>query len=519
MLHALLVFLVWTIALSAAAIVIARWAFPLPSLKGRRASQSIPLSPETDLGQAVIGYMAANPPGLSGILPLVKGTEAFAARILLARIAQHSIDARYYIWQKDQTGLPLLDELRAAAARGVRVRLLVDDNGTWELDPELAMLNALPNFEVRVFNPFTLRHPRWLCYFFDFSRLNRRMHNKSFCIDGAATIIGGRNIGDIYFARDVHKQYFDFDLLAVGHIVADGARDFDAYWNSDSSYPHERLVTPTPGYDATFAAVVEAMTTGDEAEDYADALLETKLVSDLADDKLDLEWVPVTLHSDPPEKGLRFLPARRMMIADLTRIFAGVQDSLDVVSAYFVPGRRGTRMLVRLAKAGRRVRVMTNSLEATDVLPVHASYVKYRKPLLKGGVELFELKAAQSETEKDLLGILGESAAALHAKSFVMDHDRVFVGSFNFDPRSVALNCEMGFLVQSPRLVEFLDAVFDRKSVQAAWSVELGQGRELQWRGVDASGAEIETEDEPGSTWKDRAAIAIISRLPVEWLM
>lgn len=519
MLYGLFVALVWAVALAAAAIVGARWAFPLPPLQGRRASQSIPISDKTELGRAIAGYMANNPPGTSGILPLTKGTEAYAARVLLARVAQHSIDARYYIWQKDKTGLPLLDELRAAAARGVRVRLLVDDNGTDALDPELAMLNQLANMEVRIFNPFTLRTPRLVCYLFDFIRLNRRMHNKSFCVDGAATIIGGRNVGDIYFARDASVQYFDFDLLAVGPIVTDGARDFDAYWNCDSSYPHERLVTPTPGYAATFAAQVKAATTGPDAETYLDALMESKLVSDLADDELPFEWVPVSLHSDPPAKGLRRLPTAQLLVADLTRIMASCQQSLDVVSAYFVPGRRGTKMLVRMARAGRAVRVMTNSLEATDVLPVHASYVKYRRPLLKGGVELFELKATQNEDEKTLLGILGESAASLHAKSFVIDHDRVFVGSFNFDPRSVNLNCEMGFLVQSPHLVATLEAVFSRKSSQASWRVELGSKRELQWRGTDAQGRTVTHDDEPGSKVSDRLAIAIISRLPVEWLM
>jgi cardiolipin synthase C len=518
-LYAIFVFLLWVVVLSAAAVIAARWAFPLPPLKGRRKSQFLPMSEKTDLGSAIAGYMKSAPPGTSGILPLTKGAEAFAARMLLTRVAQHSIDARYYIWQNDQTGLPLLEELRAAAARGVRVRLLVDDNGTDDLDSELAFLNALPNFEVRLFNPFTLRKPRLVCYLFDFARLNRRMHNKSFCIDGAATIIGGRNIGDIYFARDANVQYFDFDLLAVGPIVAEVARDFDAYWACDSAYPHERLVKPTPGFARTFAAEVEAATTGAEAEAYADALLATQLVSDLADDQLTFDWVPVTLHSDPPEKGLHWLPTKRLLVADLSRILAGVRESLDVVSAYFVPGHRGTRMLVRMARAGRTVRVLTNSLEATDVLPVHASYVKYRKPLLKGGVELFELKAAQADEEKAQLGILGESAASLHAKSFVIDHDRVFVGSFNFDPRSVLLNCEMGFLAQSPALVQVLEAAFSRKSSHAAWAVTLSEKRELQWSGHDSHGVLVTQDDEPGSTLKDRAAIAVISRLPVEWLM
>lgn len=511
--------LVLVLVALAALVLLARWFFPLPSLQGRQESHSIPMGRDTELDRAVAALMERQPEGTSGILPLTQGAEAFAVRVLLARAATRSIDARYYIWQRDNTGLPLLDELRAAAARGVRIRLLVDDNGTAGLDDELAMLNALPNFEVRIFNPFTLRKPRLASYLFDFPRLNRRMHNKSFCVDGAVAILGGRNIGDIYFARDSKVQYFDIDLLAAGPVVSDVAGNFDAYWNSDSAHPHQKIVRHRPGLEPAFTAEVEAARQGDDAQAYAAALRGTKVVSDLAAKKLALEWVHVTMHSDPPEKGLNRLAPDRLLAADLSRIAGGATTSLEIASAYFVPGSRGSDLLVNLAKSGASVAVLTNSLEATDVLPVHASYAKYRRRLLEGGVKLYEFKASQTETEKSLMGMLGQSAASLHAKIFLIDRSAVFVGSFNFDPRSINLNCEMGYLAQSPVLVRHMVEAFDRELSQASWAVSLKKDGTLAWSGTDDGGNLIQRDDEPGSTMVDRATIAALSVLPVEWMM
>jgi putative cardiolipin synthase len=396
---------------------------------------------------------------------------------------------------------------------------LVDDHGTAHLDAELAMLNGLPNMEVRLFNPFTLRKPRLACYLFNFARLNRRMHNKSFSVDGATAILGGRNIGDVYFARDAEVQYFDFDLFAAGPVVAAVAEDFDAYWNCRSAYPHELLAAPTPGTDQVFDAEVKAANEGDDAQVYLDELNSTDVVNKLTSGTLSLDWVPVTLHSDRPIKGLRHLRSSKLLAAELTLILVKARTNVDIACAYFVPGRRGAKLLVSMARAGRTARILTNSLEATNVLPVHASYLKYRKRLLKGGVKLFEMKSSQSNDNRSFLGILGKSAACLHAKIFMMDNDKVFVGSFNFDPRSVFLNCEMGFLVESSQLSDLLMATFNRSLSQAAWAVNLRKDGELNWIGTDEEGNAVVRRDEPGSTSKRRLAMAVISRLPIEWLM
>lgn len=510
-----------TLAILAAAVLILalRLIFPLPSLDGRSASTARQADPGTPLGAQLLPQ-AASHPGLSGIFPLRAGAEAFAARILLARAAQSTIDAQYYIWQNDLTGIPLLQELRAAAERGVRVRLLVDDNGTPALDAELAALNALPNAEVRIFNPFNLRQPRLLSYAFDFFRLNRRMHNKSFTVDGAATIIGGRNIGDVYFARSEKSQYSDLDLLAVGKVVPDVAAEFDLYWNSRSAYPHELLVTPPADGLAGFDARLKEVEADQGTADYAQAVAATRLVRDLIGGTLAFDWAETTLVSDDPAKGLGPLPADRLLVGRLAAIVGEATRSIDLISAYFVPGPRGTRLLTDAAARGVKVRTLTNSLEATDVLPVHASYVKYRERLLKGGVDVYELRAEPGSKEAaDHLGILGSSAASLHAKTFVLDDDRVFVGSFNFDPRSTFLNCEMGFLVRSPVLAAMMKATVDADLAGAAWHVECQPDGRLTWSAKAAGGGTETRLYEPGTNLFKRVALTVLGLLPVEWMM
>lgn len=511
--------LLFVVLASATMIIALRLIFPMPSLEGRSPSTAIPGDTSSPLGAKILP-LGAEHEGLSGIVALRPGAEAYAARVLLARAARTSIDAQYYIWQNDLTGIPLLQELRAAAERGVRVRLLVDDNGTPGLDPELAALNALPNMDVRIFNPFNLRNPRLLSYTFDFFRLNRRMHNKSFTVDGVATIIGGRNIGDVYFARAEESQYSDLDLFAVGQVVPDVANEFDRYWNSQSAYPHERLVTPPASGLAGFDARLAEVTADPGTAAYLEALSATPLVRELMAGTLKLDWAETTLVSDDPAKGLGSLPRDRLLGGRLAAILGEAQRSMDLVSAYFVPGPTGTRLLTEMAARGVRVRTLTNSLEATDVLPVHASYVKYREPLLEGGVEVYELRADPgSQDVADRLGILGNSAASLHAKTFVMDDDRVFVGSFNFDPRSVYLNCEMGFLVRSPALARLMTDSVNADLSDAAWRVSRQPDGALEWSAKRADGSLETAGHEPGTNFAKRIALTVMGWLPIEWLM
>ena len=217
----------------------------LPSRTNRTVSTTLLDTEETQLGRAIAPRVAAHP-GLCGIHPLRDGRDAFAARVRLARVAERTLDVQYYIWRNDMTSTLLTDALRSAADRGVRVRLLLDDNNTSGLDPILAALDSHRNVEVRLFNPFVIRKPR-VGYVTDFFRANRRMHNKSFTADNQ-TIIGGRNVGDEYFgAAEEGLLFVDLDVLAIGPVVSDVSRDFDRYWASASSYPADRLL---PGVNA-----------------------------------------------------------------------------------------------------------------------------------------------------------------------------------------------------------------------------------------------------------------------------
>src|SRR5688572_7975823 len=216
----------------------------LPPLEDRTISEALQETAATRLGQAIAPRLAAHP-GKSGFHPLLDAREAFAARVRLAQAADRSLDIQYYIWRADVSGNLLFETLHAAAERGVRVRLLLDDSNTSGLDAALAFLDAHPNIEVRLFNPFPHREARWLGFLTDFSRLNRRMHNKSFTADNQATIIGGRNVGDEYFDAAEGEAFVDLDVLAVGPVVKDVSADFDRYWASGSSYPSDRLIAAT----------------------------------------------------------------------------------------------------------------------------------------------------------------------------------------------------------------------------------------------------------------------------------
>ncbi len=501
------------------AIIALRLAFPLPSLTDRPASEARPSSDATAIGAAV-GTAAADHPGLSGVYPLSSGLEAYAARALLARAAEDSIDARYYIWSDDVTGLTLLQELQAAAERGVRVRLLVDDNGTPALDPELAALDALENAEVRIFNPFTLRNPRLLSYAFDFFRLNRRMHNKSFSVDGAATIIGGRNVGDVYFETGSSGIYFDLDVLAVGPAAKDVADDFDRYWNSRSAYPALSLITPLPEDAGRLAARAAEAAASEQFAGYREALAETPLIGNLVSGRVPLEWVTATLYSDDPAKGLGKVSDDQLLIARLLREMPEPSESFDLVSAYFIPGAAGTAVLTGYAERGIAVRTLTNSLDATDVAPVHSGYIKYRDALIDGGVGVYELRSGIEERRTvDKLGLLGSSTSSLHAKSFAYDRRHIFIGSFNFDPRSARLNSEMGFLMDSPALARAMQDGFDTTVPLGAYHVTRDATGALLWHEAQRDGPGIGYRQEPGSSPLERFFIRAMGWLPIEWML
>ena len=340
-------------------------------------------------------------PGLSGIVALPDGHDAFAARALLADAAERTLDARYYMWHNDMSGSLLFSALRRAADRGVQVRLLLDDNNTAGLDTVLAALDAHANIAVRLFNPFRVRRWRLLGYITDFQRLNRRMHNKSFTADGQVTVIGGRNIGDEYFDAGQAPWFVDLDVLAIGPVVSDVSRDFDRYWASASSIPAARVL---PRATATSIAGVAADAARAEhhpdAAAYRDALARSSFVRDLLAHRLPFDWAGTRMLSDDPAKGLGRAPEDALLWHRLKEILRAPMRELRLVSPYFVPGSAGVEALAVIARQGVKVAVLTNALEATDVAVVHAGYAKRRKSLLAAGITLFELKRGSSGSRK-----------------------------------------------------------------------------------------------------------------------
>ena len=490
----------------------------LPPQDGRVASSALLDTAGTALGQAMAPLLAAHP-GKSGVYALADGRDAFAARAVLANSAQSSLDVQSYIWHGDITGTLLFGALRAAADRGVRVRLLLDDNGTEGLDDTLALLDAHANFEVRLYNPFVRRGARILGFLTDFSRLNRRMHNKSFTVDGQATIVGGRNIGDEYFGAAGDLLFSDLDVLAIGPAVKAVSDDFDRYWNSASAYPVSSLVAAPDS--ASIAAVTRKLAAIEQtsaARAYRVTMRDSGFVAQMVGRSLPFEWATARLVSDNPAKTLRQAPDSSRLMPQLRDLVGAPAHSLDLVSSYFVPGEAGTAALSMLAKSGVAVRVLTNSLAATDVPAVHAGYAKSRKSLLAAGVKLYELRATWQADDRRRGGFVGSSSSSLHTKTFAVDNEHVFIGSFNFDPRSARLNTEMGFVIDSPLMARQLDARMSGGVAERAYEVRLGSDGELEWI-ERKEGVELRYRSEPGAGLWRRLQVRVLSGLPIDWLL
>ena len=402
------------------------------------------------------------------------------------------------------------------------MRLLLDDLNTAGLDPTIAALEAHPNVEVRLYNPFVQRDARLLGFVTDFSRLNRRMHNKSFTVDNQVSVVGGRNIGNEYFGAGTGVAFADLDVMAVGEAVPEVSKEFDLYWNSPSAFPAAGLVGT--GGSETIAALQErfaAIRVAPGAAEYVEAVRNTPLVRDLLARNLSLEWTDVRVVYDEPAKTIEpDDPIDVLLFPLLVQTAGRPLSTLDLVTPYFVPGKDGTASLTALAGRGVRVRILTNSLAASDVTAVHSGYAKRREELLRAGVQLFELKpTAARESRETALKFGSGSSSSLHAKTFAVDGERIFVGSFNFDQRSALLNTEMGVVVNSAALAQRLARVFDTTVPHIAYEVVLApDGGGLVWIEQTESG-EKRYVTEPQTSWWLRTQVELLSVLPIEWLL
>jgi putative cardiolipin synthase len=492
----------------------------LPSLEGRVATSAMTDTADTRLGRALAESLSSHP-GKSGFHALPIPTDAFAARVLLANAAQRSLDLQYYIWHSDQTGNLLFESIWGAAERGVRVRILLDDANTAGEDETIAALDAHPNIEVRLYNPLLQRRARLMNFMTDFARVNRRMHNKSFTADNQVTIVGGRNIGNEYFGAGGAVEFTDLDVLGIGPVVKDVSTEFDLYWNSASAYPASSILGAT-GSDARdkLKAAFAATRADPDSAAYIEALRKTELVQQLVDRQLPLEWANATVVSDDPAKTLD-TTARKdiLLLTELLPIIGPPSHSFDLVSPYFVPGDEGTAALEKLSERGVKVRILTNSLAATDVPAVHAGYAKRRCELLRSGVQLYELKPSAGQPGQRTTTPGSSSAVQLHAKTSALDRDRLFVGSFNFDQRSAFLNTEMGIVIESPALAQRLADALDVQLSKQAYEVRAAaDGHCPEWIERTPAG-ETRYEVEPGTSAGQRGWIQFLEMLPIEWLL
>nr|WP_204339065.1 phospholipase D family protein [Rhizobium leguminosarum] len=452
----------------------------------------------------------------SGLALVASNQEAFAARLLAARSAGRSLDLMYYMWNADLTGMLIMREVVAAADRGVRVRILLDDIGVSMSDKIFYSIDCHPNIELRLFNPTKARENilrRGIEMALRFRSVNRRMHNKAWVADGRIAIVGGRNIGDPYFDAGEDANFRDFDLLMVGQAVAKTERLFDDYWNSSVAVPVRSLLSRRPNKLTKLRHNMDRLIFEQRAQPYLDRVRDqTSLKDVIAEDGY--IWVDkLDVLADPPEKaGGKIRSGQNILMETLLPVITGTTEFIHITSPYFIPGERGVKALTKLRDKGVEVSVLTNSLAATDVAAVHAGYSRYRPALLKAGIALYELK---SIADMGSFSLRGSKQASLHTKAFARDGKYGFIGSLNLDPRSVSLNTEMGILFDSPQLVERMDAIFaEETKTDLSYPVRLEKGSVRWLKVVDGEDKLLQTEPDAGIA--RRVTAWLIKWLPLE---
>jgi putative cardiolipin synthase len=478
-------------------------------------SHALPLHPtQTQIDRELSSLLAAHP-GKTGAIFLPDGVDAFAARAISARKAGRSLDLQYFIWHNDLTGRLLASEAHDAAQRGVRVRILLDDMNAYGLDPHLLALDAHPNIELRLYNPFVNREAPGRAFEFlrRALRINHRMHNKAWIADGRVAIVGGRNIGERYFSADAEVNFRDLDLLLLGPAAEQASTIFDTYWNSAAAIPIATLGAKDPEALRTLLGAVQRDARGEAARRYLDRVDASELVRDYYERALQPHWsAHIQVVADPP---LKWTGDNRTqwLVGRLTPMISAAREKALVISPYFIPGEDGTAMLSALTARDVHVGVVTNSLAATDVYAVHSGYAQYRDRLLGRGVHLYELRARASARATPSLAGKG---ASLHTKAFVLDDARGFVGSFNVDPRSKDLNTEMGVLFDDPVMaLQLRDEYMRLIDPTLSYRVYRNEDGKLRW--LDGSQAPpVVLEHEPDSGPWRRGMARVAGWLPIE---
>ena len=474
--------------------------------------------PDTSAIGALFKEAADKHPGLSGFSLVQQGGPAFMARVAMADLAEKTLDGQYYIWDGDTTGLILAERLLRAADRGVRVRLLIDDHYMTEArDASIAALDAHPNIEIRFFNPVRNRRWRIMSFLAEFGRVNHRMHNKLFVMDNAVGIVGGRKIADIYFGVRADHNYRDLDVLTAGPIVGELSSSFDLFWNSEWAIPVGAVVKAR-ATEQDLRALTKRLEEKLAATGYPYPIDESiaDLRARLAQIRGNFTWAPGRVFVEHPS---RVNTNADTVIATALRQRANeVERELLIESPYFVLGDRNIEGVRQLKQRGIKVRVLTNSAASNDVMPAHAGYANTRTKLLQAGVELYELRP-DSNMKRQWSVLAGKSRTALHAKSLVFDRKSVFIGSFNLDPRSTALNTEIGVMIDSPEIASQVGEWMDEGvSPGSAFHVTLDESDDLVWS-AETNGEKVHYSKDPETTIWDRLVFDFIGILPIEDLL
>lgn len=471
------------------------------------ASHAFPPEHSGYLGKLV---QSSTPEGLdsdhSGFRLLHDGLHALDARVALAQNAQASLDVQYYILARDASGAHFVHALRAAAARGVRVRLLVDDLYASEADDLLLELQKQAGFEVRLFNPLPARGgslaSRVVRSLHEFRRINHRMHNKLLIADGVISVSGGRNIADEYFMRSLDANFVDMDVLAAGDVVRQQGVVFDTYWNSESSYPITTIVQPVsvPARRRPFPSnLVDLDLVPGEPDVFGNASLSVEI----ARGRMHLTWARARVLADAPEKIRAKEPHLRFMGSvseHVLRAFGESQSELFLSSPYFIPGEPGIQILRQLRRSNVAVTLVTNSLGATDAPLVHARYVNYREAMLDMGVVVYEVSPLLT-SRFNTLGPFKRSKGRLHSKLAVIDKRWFYIGSMNLDRRSASLNTESGLLIDSPILVAEFERLLEIDRFRSAYRVQRDSAGRTQWLESDEAGGRWVKRHEPDASF------------------
>lgn len=495
----------------------------VPENINRTYTYAITNTDDTTIGVALRDRIAAHP-GQSGFYLLADGLDAFVSRALLADYAERSIDLQYYLYHDDLVGNLLGYKLLEAADRGVRIRVLLDDIATGGRDLNMATLDSHPNVEIRLFNPFSRGSLRGVQLLTRFGDITRRMHNKSFTIDNQLTVVGGRNIGNEYFNANPDLNFGDLDVLAVGPVVREVSDSFDQYWNHELAYPVSTLSREKPpaGSLEGMRPLWKAQFDKELDSPYVSALLNSTFAQHLREKSVSFSWGEAEALYDDPEKIRSDITARELHLAPkLGPYIERLNDELIILSAYFVPGKEGVQFLQQLRQQGIRVRIVTNSLASTDVSVVHAGYAKYRKDMLRAGVELYEVNEKLSKQERaEKKGVGGSSKASLHAKAYIFDRENLFIGSFNLDPRSDIQNTELGIMFHSPEMGKRIGEWFDEiKNSGKTFQLELvtteNGGEAIRWN-IMEEGENRSYSNDPSTSWWRRFWVGLASLLPIE---